>query len=211
MKIRVPIERTSIPVDGSDIRRKKQLQGKVVHPRVLAPSKRGLASELLRLVTMKLYVCQMPSTQFMEEIVLPRLGVDGCLLKLMLSFKKHKSGGCTLALQDLVFVFFEESGSAQKKNDPPRKKLKGIVSPGILFSKQMILNSDLIARFYQRGMLSAFVLGVFLYSIHHGFLIFFLIFFGTQLLLNYCKQLAVSQVSRWKNNLSSIPLCYDCR
>jgi len=63
-EIRVPIERTSIPVDGSEIRRENQLPGKVVHPRVLAPSKRGLASERPRLVTMKLYVCQMPSTQF---------------------------------------------------------------------------------------------------------------------------------------------------
>lgn len=71
---------------------------------------------------MKLYVCQMPSTQFMEEIVLPRLGVDGYLLKLMLSFKKHKSGGCTLALQDLVFVFFRGKWKRAKKKRPPQRK-----------------------------------------------------------------------------------------
>ena len=122
MKIRVPIETTSIPVDGSDIRRENQLPGKVVHPRVLAPSKRGLASERPRLVTMKLYVCQMSSTQFMEEIVLPRLGGGWLPLEINAKFQETQDWGFTLALQDLVFVFFSWKVEARQKKTTPQRK-----------------------------------------------------------------------------------------
>lgn len=73
----------------------------------------------------------------MEEIVLPRLGVDDCLLNIMLSFKKHKTGGCTLALQDLVFGIFRGKWKRAKKKRPPKEKAEGNS-----FTRNSLLQAD---------------------------------------------------------------------
>ena len=214
MRIRVPIERTSIPVDGSDIRRKKTVARKSRSSQGFSTIQTGVGFWTTEACDHEaLCLPDAKHSVLWKKLSFQDWGVDGYLLKFMLSFKKHKFWGLYLSPSRFgVCVFLVKSGSAQKKKTTPQKKLKGIVSGGFLFSKQMILNSEISwSRDFTNVACFRRLFLVFSYSIHHGFLIFLRIFFGTQLLLNYCKQLAVSQVSRWKNNLSSIPLCCDCR
>ena len=90
---------------------------------------------------MKLYVCQMPSTQFMEKMSFQDWGVDGCLLKLMQVSRNTRLGVYLSPSRFGVCVFFVESGSAPKKNDPPKEKAEGSS-----FTRNSLLQADEVDR-----------------------------------------------------------------
>ena len=140
-------------------------------------------------------------------------GVDGCLLKLMLSFKKHKSGGFTLALQDLVFVFFRGKWKRAKQKRLPNKKTEGSSfsrvspSPSRWFWILKLVDHEILPTWHAFGVCSWCFLIVSIMDSSS--------FCGSFLGPNYCSTIANSWLCRkfrvGRKNLSSIPLCCDCR
>jgi len=90
-------------------------------------------------------------------------------LEINVKFQETQNWGVYLSPSRFGVCFFSWKVEARKKKRPTKKKLKGVVSPGILFSKQMkLIDHGILPTWHVFGVCSWCFL-----SIHHGFLILF--------------------------------------